>query len=290
MSSWEDVFTATRLSVMTRAELISCGATGRSLTAAVRFGHLVRSRRDHYCLPELGAHIRRAIRVGGRLSCVSALATYGVFAYDASLTHIHIGRGASRLRAPTERLQQLAPANREGSILHWQPLSTALTGDEYRVGLIDALEQSVLCQESPHAVASIDSALNQRLIHESAVAELFQRLPLKLQYLRELVDGTAEAGQETVLRLIARARGLRCELQPFFAGIGRADILVERRAILEADSRAHHDGWEKHVVDRERDLRFARLGYPSLRPAYQHTMHFPLLVGDAIEGLVSRPR
>jgi len=32
------------------------------------------------------------------------------------------------------------------------------------------------------------------------------------------------------------------------------------------------------------------MGYPTLRPAYQHTMHSPGLVGDAVETLVAQQR
>ena len=290
MNSWDEPFLATRLSVMSRAELLACGATSRGLTAAVKLGHLVRARRDHYCLPDIGQDARHAVRVGGRIGCVSALKSYGVFAYDTSRTHIHLARTTSRLRAPTTRLQPLTQSNRRSVVLHWLPLFEQDESDEYRVGLLDALAQSICCQHPWHALASVDNALNLGLIDESDVAAIFECIPVRHHYLKSLVDGRAEAGQETVLRMIVRERGFQYELQPIFDGIGRADILVEKCTILEADSRAHHDGWERHVVDRERDLRFAQLGYPSLRPAYQHTMHHPQLVGDAIAGLVNGRR
>jgi len=286
MNIWEEPFSASGLSIMTRAELIACGATPRGLTAAVKYGYLIRLRRDHYCLPHLAGYLREAVRVGGRLGCVSALKSYGVYAYEASLPHIHLRRSASRLRAPNVPMQPLNATNRRDVILHWLPLADPTGGDEIRVGLVDALAQTVCCQHPWQALASIDNALHLGLIGDFDLGTIFDRVPVKYRYLRSLVDAKAEAGQETVLRMIVRDRGFSYVLQPTFERVGRADILVEDCLILEADSRAHHDGWEKHVVDRERDLQFARLGYPSLRPAYQHTMHHPQLVGEAIAGLV----
>ncbi|MHA7987325.1 hypothetical protein ACX9R5_16115 [Rathayibacter sp. CAU 1779] len=86
--------------------------------------------------------------------------------------------------------------------------------------------------------------------------------------------------------MIVRRLGLRYEIQKGLPGLGRVDILVEGVLVLEADSRAHHDGWEHHVEDRRRDLAAARLGLASLRPAYQHTMYNQALVADAIRGLI----
>jgi len=291
VNPWQDVFARSGRMVMSREEMLACGATSRGLTAAVRFGHLIRARRDHYCLAAVGQDIAQAIRVGGRLGCISALKSYGVFGYDTSHTHVHMDRQATRLRSPKTQPEPLTPANRLGAKLHWWPLGDASAGDDYRVGLVDALAQSVRCQHPWFAIASIDNALNQHLIDEARLAEIFRLVPERYQDLRRRVDGRAEAGQETVLRMIVRAAGLECELQRWFPNLGaRADMIVEGFAVLEADSRAHHDGWEAHVNDRGRDLAFAKLGYPSLRPAYQHTMHHPVLVRDALLGLVCSPR
>lgn len=290
MNGWEEVFAATGRLVLSRAELSSYGATGRSLTSAVRVGTLARVRRDHYALPTLARQTARAVRVGGRLGCTSALASYGVFVFDEPHPHIHIKANAARLRAPDSSRRPLTRSNRSGAVLHWRPLIDLLDGDEYRVGLRDALAQAVLCQHAWHAVASIDNALHQGLISEFDVADMFNALPEMYAGLQTCIDKRAEAGQETVLRMIARDAGLRYDLQRMIDGVGRVDMLVEDCLVCEADSRAHHDGSEAHVRDRGRDLAAAELGYASLRPAYQHTMHHPERVRDAMLGLVTGTR
>lgn len=287
---WDAVFAATRLTIMTRAELLACGATARRLSAAVLRGQLIRVRRDHYCLPGTARVVGSAVRIGGRIGCVSALASYGVFVFDGTCAHVHVVRSASRLRAPATRLQPLTRSNRGEHVLHWWSLADPEDGDEFRIGIIDALAQSLRCQHPWHALASIDNALHQGLIGLGDVAEIYGRVPGRYRGTRPLVDGRAEAGQESVLRMIAHGAGLRYDIQRSFHGIGRADLIIEERLILEADSRAHHSGWEEHVRDRGRDLAFARIGYPSLRPAYLHTMHHPDLVREAMLGLLAQPQ
>lgn len=283
---WDFAYQALGRVVMTRAELLACGATSRALTIAVRSGELVRVRRDHYALPHSARDVIAAVRVGGRLGCVSALASYGVFVFDNGAPHIHIDRGSSRLRAPAHPLRPLSAKNRGQHTLHWNGALDDLGGDEVRVSIVAALAQAVSCQQPWHAIASLDNALHLGLIGEDDLERVFSLVPLKYRWMREQLDGRAEAGQESVLRMIVLDRRLHVTVQPTFAGIGRADMLVEECLVLEADSRQFHSSWEEHVEDRRRDLAFARLGFASLRPAYQHTMYHPDLVGDAVVGLV----
>ena len=289
VASWQDIFEAYGMPVLHRDELLAAGATGRSLTAAVRYGYLTRLRNGHYCLPGTDPHLQRAVRIGGVLGCVSALESYGVFTYDSSRTHLHLDGNMARLRAPARSRTPLTRHNRAGAVLHW---SSALidpdSAERHRVGILDALYEALLCQHPWHALASIDNALHLGLVGEGEVRALFARAPQRLAYLEPLVDGRAEAGQETVLRMLVVDLGLPFELQVVFDDVGRVDILVAGCLVLEADSRQAHEGWEPHVRDRGRDLALAARGLASLRPAYQHTMHRPMLVRDAIWGLINQ--
>jgi hypothetical protein len=238
---WAHAFEHAGVRVASRELLIAYGATGRSLTAAVRAGHLVRARRDHYVLPSDEGVLVSATRIGGRLGCVSALAAAGIFVLDARLPHIHIERGMSRLRSPRSRFTRLAQENRDGAQLHWWPLTDEHHVTEYSVGIVDSLAQAVRCQHPWSAIASIDNALFQRAVDVDLVAGLFRTLPERYRYLRGKVNGLAEAGQETILRMILESAGLTCELQVTVLQVGRVDMLVEGCLVLEADSRFAHD-------------------------------------------------
>jgi hypothetical protein len=240
--TWTEVFADNDRTILRRHHLVEAGATSKSLTAAVANGFLVRVMRDHYALPDTQSAVLKAVRVGGRLCCVSAIAKLGIFAFDTSKPHIHLKREASRSRSPHSRFVALAAENRSEVILHWSPLVDEHDGNEFCVGIIDSLVQAVRCQQPAHAVATLDNALFLGRISEADLALVFRRLPLRLRYLHELVDG-----------------------------------------------------WEKHVVDRWRDVQLARRHYMSLRPAYQHTMFHPEQVLEAVLALldgwgIRRPR
>jgi very-short-patch-repair endonuclease len=286
----DDTFSTIGTRIATRAELISCGATGYWLTAAVKSGLLVRVRRDRYALPSTSHQIIQAVRVGGRLACTSALAEVGVFAFDSRATHVHLERAASRPRSPLNNRQPLASRDRRDVEVHWKRLVDPQAATPERVGLVDALVQGASCQQPRHTIASIDNALHQQLITEADITTIFAALPSRFQTLRGLLDGRAESGQESVLRLILENASLRYEPQVWIPGVGRVDFLVEGILVLEADSRLAHDGWDAHVRDATRDIRCGQLGYLTLRPLYHHTMEQPDLVLAAIRGVLDSSR
>jgi very-short-patch-repair endonuclease len=257
------------------------------ITVAIRAGELIRVRRDHYALPGTHKPLMQAVRVGGRMSCITALASWGVFALD-DFPHVHLTREASRLRSPNVRRTPFRLAE-DGATLHWWPLSRPELATEGRVGLVDALAHAVRCQQRHLAVAAIDSALHLDLLNHSGLKAVFSAVPKRFRGLSELIDGRAESGPESVLRLIVRDAGYRYHLQVPFDGTRRMDIVVENRLVLEADSRQAHEGWEKQVDDRTRDLDHATRGLPSLRPLYQHILFQPDRVRRAIYGLIGPP-
>jgi very-short-patch-repair endonuclease len=222
------------------------------------------------------------------MACVTALEDAGLFAATQQQSHLHLDHTMSRLRSPQSRFIRLDQWNRTRAELHWSPLFDDDRSTEYSVSIQDALAQVLRCQDDWLALASIDNALHKGAIADGDLGAIFASVPERYQDLRGEVDGRAEAGQETVLRMIAKSAGLRCEPQVTIARVGRVDLLVEGCLVLEADSRLAHDGWERHVEDRRRDLQLGALGYMSLRPAYQHTMHHPHLVRSAIMGLLAQ--
>lgn len=288
--TWAEYFNDNQVQIAETAALNAAGATWKALRGAVEAGHLIRVRRGHYALPGTDARILEAVRVGGRLACVSAAADMGVFAFDNRLAHVQIAPTGSRLRTPHDRFQLLTGQHRHSVELHWNELVDPADGTEYRVGLIDALVQILRCQEPRFALASLDSALHQGLLPPGAIREIFAELPRETQYLQSLVDARSEAGQETVLRFIVGRAGYEFQIQVRIRGIGRIDMIVEGCIAVEADSRQFHDGWDAHARDRTRDCELAMLGYLTLRVLYRDIMFHPERVLAAIAGLLDASR
>jgi very-short-patch-repair endonuclease len=285
--TWSEYFRVHNMQIAETAALNAAGANWRALRAAVESGQLVRARRGHYALPGTDAHILEAVRLGGRLACMSAVANAGIFTLDSTFAHIHVQPTASRLRAPHDRFQKLSAQNRDGVELHWGQLLDPRGGSEYCIGLADAFVQVFRCQETRFAIASLENALFTRRLGVQAVAQIFAALPEEFQPLRPLINGRSESGQETVLRLVIRGAGFHVEIQVEIGGIGRVDMIVEGRVVVEADSRQFHDGWEAHARDRTRDCDLAMRGYVSLRVLYRDIVHHPERIIAAITGLLA---
>jgi very-short-patch-repair endonuclease len=270
--------------VVTRADLLACGMRPGQIARAVRDGDLVRVRRDRYMVAADTA-IARAVRVGGRMTCVSLLVLLNVFVLDPAGLHIHLERTMSRLRSPDDPAKRLDPALRKGLMLHWWPLRYEAQSLGV-VGIADALAHAVRCQTPRAAVATVDSVIHLGLLTWWEVRDVFGGLPARYRVILALADGVAESGPETFMRLILRQLGVRFDAQVDIPNVGRVDFLVCGWLIIECDSKAHHEGWEKQRKDRKRDLEAAKLGYTTLRLLAEDIMYDPAAVILAVRGIV----
>lgn len=271
----------------TRADLLAAGMSRRGLTEAVASGLLTRARRDRYVRADAPPMLREAVRVGGRLACLSLLQLLGVFVLANAVPHVHLTRGSSRLRSPEDRARRLEPPDLRRARLHWHPLLHAEEANRACVGVVDALIQAVRCQPARHAVASLDSALNKGVIALADLAEIFGALPARFGVLRDLVDGRAQSGPETLVRLMARSLGCRVELQVRFDGVGYVDLLLDGWLVVECDGKEFHESWAQQVTDRRRDLRLAALGYVCVRFTAAQILYHPEEVVAALRGLLA---
>jgi len=276
--------------VSTRVRLLNNGFSRRGLARAVASGTVVRVRRDRYMSPDSPKSVQDAVRIGGRLTCLSLLQLLGVFVFENTNTHVHITRGTSRMRSAAPSGGPLEPRGERAQRLHWLPLVRAEKATGARVHIVDALAQAVLCQAPRYAIASIDSALNKRLIRVADLADLFAALPPRFAVLRTLVDRRAQSGPETLVRLMARALGCRIDLQVRFEGVGRVDLVLDGWLVVECDSKEFHSEWEQQVKDRSRDIALAALGYATLRLTAADIMYRPDVVLAALRNLVAAHR
>ena len=192
------------------SQLRAEGLTRARIGTATRLGYLIRARRGFYVEPTTPDTVVRAVRVGGRLTCLSLLALMGVFVLRNDKVHVHLLRTASRMRSPHSRRVRLESRRTRGVRLHWLPLIGEVPREATCVAVIDALAHAVLCQAPRAAIATIDSALHLGHVTEAGLADVFRALPAKYEVLRALVDGNAESGPETLMRLMLRGLAATC--------------------------------------------------------------------------------
>lgn len=267
-----------RTTVRTR-ELVEAGITRAQIAWAVGAGRLLRIRIGHFCLPDLDEPTQQAIRVGGRLACVSELARLGAWATDIPAgPHVHLAANASRLRDHRQMTRRFSSS--AGCTLHWGELRTrALDG---RVSAIDAARQAMGCLGAHDAAATIESAVRHGILDLDELRA--QATGEELAILRR-VDGSAGSGLETLIREPLRDAGLRVQPQFRVSGVGDFDLLVERYVVVETDGRAFHGG-EVARADRRRDAIVASLGFTPLRFDYAQVVHDRSSVLRAIAGAV----
>lgn len=251
------------------------GLSQRDLRAALRAGSLVRVRRGRYLPGAADPELMAAARLGCRLDCVSFLRALGVFILDSGTLHVLAPNGSSRLPAPGANV-----------VRHWRP--APLSEQSTCADFIDAVAQSCRCQKPRAAIATLDSAVHLGLLDESDLADVFARLPRRLQRLRPLIDSSSESGAESLMRLILRSLGCSVELQVQIQGVGRVDFVVDGWLIIECDSRAHHEGWGAQRADRRRDLAAAALGFTTVRPLAEDIFFHRDVVREQIRRTLAR--
>ena len=79
----------------TREELLAAGCWPERIDMAVYYGRILRVRRGRYASVDMPAAVLGALRLGGKLACVSALAHYEGTAQSEPI-HVLVKHGSSR--------------------------------------------------------------------------------------------------------------------------------------------------------------------------------------------------
>lgn len=281
--------TSVRTDTRTRAQLLAQGMTGISIARAVHDGRLLRVRRGHYALPTDDDEMVRAVRIGGRLGCVSELRARGVWVIHDPTLHVSITPGSSRLRSPDDRhvpwdaddtARLLEPVR-----LHWLRLIDPRAASASHVGMLDALRQSAYCLPPEQFLAALDSAWHLRLLPLRGLRTVLTSIPDTRTLAIGRLDRAAESGIETIVRDLCRHLGLRVRIQVAFGANGRADLLVEDWIVIETDGRQFHQG-ETATRDRRRDAAHLAAGRLPLRFTFAQVMSDRRAVALAIIGAV----
>lgn len=265
--------------IATRRQLMRCGFTGYELTAAVRSGHIARIRQGYYCTDETFAGAAAAVRVGGLLGCVSAASAHGVWAGTDSRTHMVVPWNASRLRSRKVSFADSTDITPDTSsdriVLHWvQQTRPSVRGTApcWVVPLSESLLQLAQCADTETSIAAWETALEGRHISSSELDALRGRLPDSVRQMLSDVTFGSGSGVESIAKQRLQAAGLSAQQQVFVEGVGRVDLLVEGRVIVEIDGFAYHSSPEQFERDRRRDALLTAAGYVVIRLSYRQVM------------------
>ena len=241
-------------------ELLRAGATSHQLTRAVRVGHVVRVRQGWYGMPDADGILEAAVRVGGRATCVTAVAAHGLWAFASSTIHVRVPAHHSRLRRPDDALRRRTVD--DDVVVHWR---RGGTGTRHLMGVEDALRDMIGCQKPERIVAAADSALRAGHITFARWTRLIETAPLHLRRQLRRVDPASGSIVESILRFRLEVLGFVPASQVSIPGVGRVDFLLGRRLVIEVDGWETHGSRDAFEEDRRRDAELVRRGYVVLR-------------------------
>lgn len=262
------------------AVLLEVGVSRRALEHAIGSGRIAVLRKGWLRSIDAPPDLVRAVAGGGRLGCLSAATARGLWTIPDGRLHISMPRHASRTQFGNRRIG-------EDILRHWDAPGWRSAPDP-----IEPMEQFarqiVTCTGKDHAIATLDSALERRLTTIPLLERALASLPAAQRSITSELDAGSQSGLESLCRVRLRRAGYRVRTQVAIPGVGRVDLLLGDRLIIEADGRAWHQGADAFQVDRSRDLAALRLGYVPLRLTSDHVLHEWQWVERVVGSLVAR--
>lgn len=283
------------------------GLTDAALRHALAAGIVTRPRHGWVASLRADTDQLRAIALGARIGCASALRRFGVWAGTDPSLHLHVPRTASRVRskaatAPTglpHAISRSSPSNAAiGTAGVWHPSVPVRKRSGRKVWLasdaaprvhwaIDdaprdaldwivspqaALASAVRCMEVEHAAAAIDSALHEGMLTRRQLDAVLASVPSSCASLVDEFTGVPESGVESVFVRRMSNAGFRVQPQVDLAGHGRYDGLLDDCVLFEVDGRGFHSGAAEFFADRDRSLVGQAFGIPVVRPSAKHVL------------------
>ncbi|MGW9631251.1 hypothetical protein ACWGST_11150 [Agromyces sp. NPDC055520] len=290
------------------ATLRNRGLTKTTLVSALAAGSVVQPRNGWVATVSADDDQLRAIAVGGRVGCLSALRRFGVWAGTDERLHLHVPRTASRLAPMTTVIETsndgvwhptVPERRRRGTVrlasgsaprVHWAREFAPARALDWIVSPQTALASAVRCMSAEHASAAIDSAIHERVLTRPEVDGVLASLPASCASLVDDVTGQPESGVESIfIRRLVR-EGFSVEPQFDLAGLGRYDGLIDECVRFEIDGRGFHSGSREFFADRDRTLVAQAFGMPLVRPSALHVLEDWPMVLAAVSRTVADAR
>lgn len=270
-----------RFSIFTTQELRARGETLATIRAKIERGAGYRIIKGWYGDPTTPAEAVLAMRIGGRLGCVSALALYGAWVPPDLGTHVLFPTQASGRRSSGRE-------HGRSVVRHWSSPSDR-TGSAFGVAPLElAIADALKCLPPHLLIAVLDSLLHRHLISRNRLEALMARGPQRIHHLIKHLEPRSESGIESIVRYLLAMAGITTDVQVRMLTGDRTDIEVGEWLTIEADGRETHAKEKAFTADRVRVVRLMREGRIVLQFAYATIMYDPDFVLAAIRDVMDR--
>lgn len=243
--------------VFSTEQLREQGVTMNQLARALENGSTRRIAKGWYIKGLADPRVVTAIESNCRLGCLSGCEFHGIWTPKSIGLHIVHGTGSR-------------PRTKGDYHVHWSPKPQPRTAVW---PLEDCLEQVVRHHDIETSLIVLESAIDEKMISIYTAWEILDNCrgsvkATKLHRIRKYLSA-AESGSETRVRLFLQQLQIPVVPQVEISGVGRVDLVIGDRLVIECDSHKHHSKPEDQLRDRKRDLALRDLGYEVIRLAYQ---------------------
>ncbi|MFC4243306.1 endonuclease domain-containing protein [Gryllotalpicola reticulitermitis] len=249
---------------VTRAELRRYGVSAHAVRGLIARGALVALTRNILARPPVPAEPSRAAMMGGRVACVTAAHSMGIWVLDDTAFHV-VPRG----RNGHFRTDAAEPR----AVVHWTP--EPIEPDGHRPVVEsgrNALAHIARCQPLDAAAASFDSAVRLGLTTLEELQVLASAHRGRFADAAALVTGRADSGLETLTRVRLKWAGVGCREQVVIDG-HPVDLLIGDRLVIQLDGKQHLEDPAQLARDRWQDRRLRLMGYTVLRYGYAEVVY-----------------
>ncbi|MCU1550180.1 MAG: hypothetical protein JWR36_740 [Glaciihabitans sp.] len=256
-----------------RRDLLRIGYFDAHIRAELANGRIFRVRHGWYSVPDAPPTAILAVRVGGRLTGIAAIETYGLRVPKRTAIDVCVPRGACRLRSPLSRHERLS--DDEPVITHWTgPPRYSTDPAVWRVSLDEALLLVLATEPRDIAVACCSAVARYKGWPPARMDAVFAKAPQRVQKWRELVCALDDSHGETFVRLWLTDARVPWQSQPRVDGVGRLDGRVSPHVYVEVDGGQHDPEWtgegaSTYENDHDRDTTMAILGNSVQRYTYR---------------------
>lgn len=257
-----------------RRDLLALGYRDWHLKVALGAKRIFRVRQGWYSVPDAPEPAIRAVRVGGQLTGVAALESYGFRVPRRPRVDIQVASNACRLRQPTDRRARFSRDS--GVRVTWSGERRLSRADPlaWRASVDDALVFVLKTERRDVAVACASAVAHKLRWGSRRIATVFARASASARCWASLVDARDESHGETFVRLWLADAAIRLHPQVHVPGVGRVDGQVAPHVFIEVDGAQHDpewtgDGGSSYHSDIDRDIRLAIRSSEAIRITYR---------------------
>ncbi len=245
-----------------REALLGRGVSVDDLYGALSRGVITRPFRGCYVLPGTSRAQVMAALYRCEVSCITLIRRSNLpLLRDTDAVHLALPRDRAR-RATDKR-------PRDGVRFHREDR------EPWRSPLAHALKLAARCLPRDEWLVPADALVHRRLLSVDDVVAAGSDGGIGSTWIRRVIDPACGSPAETVVRVPLMEAGLAVASQVDIATIGRVDLVVERRVIIEVDGRSYHSDPAAFAEDRRRDRAAARLGLTVLRYPASEVLQAP---------------